>query len=371
MKIFNSGTLLTCMETETKPTFWGGITLKVVYRIAMITLLAALTLQVAAGSATANPALAERREEARRVKAQLDELDRQLALAAEDHNEAAEKHADVTQKINETRSELEKTNARISVLEDYLSASAEAMYRRGPLQFVEVLLSTQDLEEFTSTWMMLEEMNREEAENVGSLKEARAKAERYEAELVVQEAAAAEALSVMAARRASAEGKLADRRRMLQGIEDEIAAIERADRARAEAELRTASTRRSQPRDRNFPAPTRAARSEVVNIAKRYLGTPYKWGGNGPNSFDCSGFTRYVFRQVGVNLPRVSRQQINVGQRVSRQDLQPGDLVFFGRPIHHVGIYVGGGRYIHSPRTGDVVSIDPMTRRDFAGATRP
>ncbi len=346
------------------------MTLKTLYRIAMITLLAALALQVAAGSAVANPALAERREEARRVKTQLDELDRQLALAAEDHNEAAENHAKVTQKIRETRSELEKTNARISVLEEYLSASADAMYRRGPLQFVEVLLSTEDLDEFTSAWKLLEEMNREEAENVGSLKEERAKAERYAAELVVQEAAAAEALGIMAARKASIEGKLADRRRMLQGIEGEIAAIERADRARAEAELRTASFQR-EPRGRNFPPPTRAARSEVIDVARRYLGAPYKWGATGPNSFDCSGFTRFVFRQVGVSLPRISRQQINVGQRVSRQDLEPGDLVFFGRPIHHVGIYVGGGRYIHSPRAGDVVSIDPMTRRDFAGATRP
>jgi cell wall-associated NlpC family hydrolase len=123
--------------------------------------------------------------------------------------------------------------------------------------------------------------------------------------------------------------------------------------------------------NKTFPPPTRAPRSEVVNIAKRYLGAPYRWGASGPNAFDCSGFTSFVYRQVGVSLPRVSRAQINAGQRVSRSDLQPGDLVFFGSPIHHVGIYVGGNSYIHAPRSGDVVKISPLSRRDYAGACRP
>ncbi|MBU4555818.1 MAG: C40 family peptidase, partial [Actinobacteria bacterium] len=75
--------------------------------------------------------------------------------------------------------------------------------------------------------------------------------------------------------------------------------------------------------------------------------------------------------QVGVSLPHSSRAQINAGQRVSKSDLQPGDLVFFGSPIHHVGIYVGGGMYIHAPSTGDVVKISSVSRGDFAGACRP
>lgn len=103
----------------------------------------------------------------------------------------------------------------------------------------------------------------------------------------------------------------------------------------------------------------------------RYLGAPYRWAAAGPNAFDCSGFTMFVYRQVGVSLPHSSRAQIGHGQRVSRGDLQPGDLVFFGSPIHHVGIYVGGGNYIHAPRTGDVVKISSMNRSGYAGACRP
>jgi cell wall-associated NlpC family hydrolase len=102
------------------------------------------------------------------------------------------------------------------------------------------------------------------------------------------------------------------------------------------------------------------------------LGSPYQWAADGPNSFDCSGFTMWVYRQVGVGLPHSSRAQYNVGQRVSRANLKPGDLVFFGRSrIHHVGIYVGGNQYIHAPSTGDVVKVSSLNRTDYVGAVRP
>jgi cell wall-associated NlpC family hydrolase len=78
----------------------------------------------------------------------------------------------------------------------------------------------------------------------------------------------------------------------------------------------------------------------------------------------------FVYAQVGVDLPHSSSGQISCGQRVSRSDLEPGDLVFFGSPIHHVGIYVGGGMMIHAPHTGEVVSIDPISS-DYSGACRP
>lgn len=110
----------------------------------------------------------------------------------------------------------------------------------------------------------------------------------------------------------------------------------------------------------------------VVVYAKKFLGTPYVWGATGPNSFDCSGFVKYVYAHFGVRLPRVSRDQATAGKYVSRSNLQPGDLVFFGRSrIHHVGMYVGNGCYIHAPRTGDVVKISSLSgRSDYATARR-
>ncbi len=280
------------------------------------------------------------------------------------------RHGALAAEMTTTRKRLAATVSRIETLQGYLSVRANSMYRAGPLTFVEVLLGTSDFEEFATTLELLKEINRKEAEDVASLKEERAKAERYQADLAVKEAEAKAVLGTMAARKKAIETKLANRKRMLTGLESEIAAIERAEAARAAATAR-ATVSRAETVERNFPPPARAARSEVVNIARRYLGAPYRWAASGPNAFDCSGFTSFVYRQVGVSLPHSSRAQIGVGQRVSRGDLQPGDLVFFGSPIHHVGIYVGGGSYIHAPRTGDVVKVSSMSRRDYAGATRP
>ncbi len=108
-----------------------------------------------------------------------------------------------------------------------------------------------------------------------------------------------------------------------------------------------------------------------VETAFAYYGIPYLWGGKTPSGFDCSGLMRYVFLQHGVELPHYSGAQFLRGERIAPAALRPGDAVFFGSPIHHVGMYVGGGYFIHAPRTGDFVKIAPLARRqDYAGARR-
>lgn len=108
----------------------------------------------------------------------------------------------------------------------------------------------------------------------------------------------------------------------------------------------------------------------LVAYASNFLGTPYEWGGNGTDTFDCSGFVKYVYAHFGVTLPRVASDQQNVGTPVSKDDLQPGDLVFFGYPAHHVGMYVGNGCFIHAPHTGDVIRISSLEGTDYSGARR-
>jgi cell wall-associated NlpC family hydrolase len=98
----------------------------------------------------------------------------------------------------------------------------------------------------------------------------------------------------------------------------------------------------------------------VVGIAMQFLGVPYVWGGSSPSGFDCSGFVMYVYAQVGVSLPHYTGAQWSMGVPVASGDLQPGDLVFFDG-LGHVGIYIGGGEFIHAPHTGDVVRIDSLS----------
>lgn len=109
---------------------------------------------------------------------------------------------------------------------------------------------------------------------------------------------------------------------------------------------------------------------QIVALAKQYLGTPYVLGGNGPSSFDCSGFTKYIYAQFGYTLNRTATDQLQNGVSVSRDELQPGDLVFFkyntSKPVSHVGIYIGNGEFIHASTNRYVVQIDQMNTGHYA-----
>jgi cell wall-associated NlpC family hydrolase len=119
----------------------------------------------------------------------------------------------------------------------------------------------------------------------------------------------------------------------------------------------------------NIQAPTAAAQA-AVNAALSKLGSAYVYGATGPTNFDCSGLTSWAYKQAGLTLPRTSREQSTFGTAVPRDQLQPGDLVFFYSPVSHVGMYIGDGKMVHAPDTGDVVKISPL-QSQYSGARRP
>jgi cell wall-associated NlpC family hydrolase len=115
----------------------------------------------------------------------------------------------------------------------------------------------------------------------------------------------------------------------------------------------------------------RAARQSAfglraVAFARHLLGVPYRWGGTSPRTgFDCSGFVQFVYRHLGIDLPRTTYSQFDSGRRISREGLEPGDLVFFDG-VGHVGLYVGGGRFIHAPHSGTTVQISSLAGSWYA-----
>jgi cell wall-associated NlpC family hydrolase len=120
----------------------------------------------------------------------------------------------------------------------------------------------------------------------------------------------------------------------------------------------------------NVPAPNGSAQV-AVDTARAQLGKPYVYAGSGPDVFDCSGLTMYAWAAAGVSLPHNAEAQYTALPHVSQSELQPGDLVFFGSPIHHVGIYAGGGTMIEAPYTGVDVRYRSIYRPDYTGAARP
>jgi cell wall-associated NlpC family hydrolase len=108
---------------------------------------------------------------------------------------------------------------------------------------------------------------------------------------------------------------------------------------------------------------------DALRVALTQQGKPYVWGATGPSTYDCSGLVQWAYRQVGVGLPRVSRQQALVGVAVDPKDARPGDLLFFNSPVTHVGIYVGGGKFLEAPQSGDVVKVSNV-RSSLSGVRR-
>ena len=113
-----------------------------------------------------------------------------------------------------------------------------------------------------------------------------------------------------------------------------------------------------------------SAAQTAIRVACQQVGDPYVWGATGPNSFDCSGLMYWAFKKVGITLPRSSTAQSKVGRPVAKGDLQPGDMVFFYTPVHHVGFYAGNGKVLNAVQTGDVVRYTDLSRMHFNSARR-
>ena len=192
-------------------------------------------------------------------------------------------------------------------------------------------------------------------------------------------------VAVRAAARNRIQGRVAAERRLYGSVRSELsqlisqqqaAQLAAAHRARLAAQAQVAAPAGSfgvgDPTGGSVPSGHYAG---VVGIAMQYLGVPYVWGGASPSGFDCSGFVMYVFAQVGISLPHYTVAQWSYPNAVSvpRNELEPGDLVFFAG-LGHVGIYVGNGQFIHAPHTGDVVRIDSLSEgwysSEYDGAKR-
>jgi peptidoglycan DL-endopeptidase CwlO len=304
----------------------------------------------------------------------IDRLETQISTLDEDYNDARLKLASADRQIRELGIAKEEADRRLQELRRTASARAAASYRIGVPDMILVLFGSDNFNDFNRRMGVTSRVGDWESGIMSQLEVANNRSEEKEEELR-KESDRAKALSNSIAKKRSA---LQDRVNEHQRLMDRIAAQERQRAAAAQAATRrgarapsTTPLIRQEPKIDAPPLPGSGNARAALAAGYAKIGTPYSWGAGGPAAFDCSGFTSYAWRAAGVSLPHSSRAQYAATKRVAKEDLQPGDLVFFGNPIHHVGMYVGGGNMIDASTYGRPVAVRSINRRGYVGAGRP
>ncbi|MDP9022653.1 MAG: NlpC/P60 family protein [Actinomycetota bacterium] len=366
----------------------------------------------------------ETRRAASRAAHRLDELARAAELAVESYNEANERLTAVRRQMAEVVAEIQHLETAMQERQDLADGFARRLYRQGLTHQIAVVLDAGDAAEAQTRLTLLRSAAQAQLSVVDALRGDRRVRAAHLARLETVRAEAAAAERSLAGERNRVEGLLATQRGEVEQLRQAVAdaedahaeavrveeerlarqrsereARERAERERVERERiahqahqraqaaareaarrATETTRattppapptRSEPRDPPPPAGDRA--QTAVDAALSQVGKPYRWGAEGPDAYDCSGLTKWAWAKAGVALPHSSRMQYQVTARVPRSDLRPGDLMFFGSPIHHVALYIGNGKVVEAPYSGERVRINDRTvhRSDLVGIGRP
>ncbi|MDX6411363.1 MAG: peptidoglycan DL-endopeptidase CwlO [Gaiellaceae bacterium] len=338
--------------------------------------------------ATGDPGtVAGKQAEAQRIIAQIDSIDRQVSNAVERWNLANVKLAQIGRDLQRSRHELGVSKVNLKLAQAALARQAVSVYTsRDSNSTIEVLLGATSLDDLLGRLDTASRVSDQRSAVVGDVQSFQTNVKRVAARLEHAQSAQQQVVAQRAAERRSIENQLAQRKQLLSSVKSEIEHLRAVEASR---QLQLAQAARSRPSVQpwspaagspgigaavagSVAAAPPSRYGGVVGIAMRYLGTQYVWGGASPSGFDCSGFVMYVYGQMGVSLPHSSYAQYGAGVAVSQSDLQAGDLVFFDG-LGHVGIYIGGGQFIHSPHTGDVVKISSLTgwyASTYVGARR-
>ena len=368
-------------------------------------LVALVVAFVAAGAAAAEPPqISAKRAEAQRVLAQIQELDGELGLAIEAYNGATAELDGIRAARRVNAGHLGVARKNLKVAQRVLSQRLNALYKSDAEDStIGVLLGSNSLGDFLARIDTVNRVATQDSQVLDEIERFKGEVERRGAELKRADRRQQRVVADRASAKQQVEAGLAERQRLLGSIRSEIGRLQAEERARqarliaeAQARLRAAQlvAQNTIQEQTSTPTPEEAAQTfgvsaltpdgesvppparytGVVAIAMQYLGVPYVWGGASPSQgFDCSGFTMYVYAQVGVTLPHYAASQYELGSPVSRDQLEPGDLVFFNG-LGHNGMYIGGDQFIHAPHTGDVVKIsslnDSWYARTWVGARR-
>lgn len=336
--------------------------------IALCSLLVLLVVQ---------PAVADTpRERLARAQERLDELSRDLEIQIEECNLRREQRRAAKGAVADNRRRYEKTEKRLVSVRDERAQVVAQLYKDRSVgqQLAQLTTSADSLTDFAErvTWLDIAQEARTTAFERFTATQDRLTADGDVLRTVRERAEKADA----AAQRSCDETRErveAEEGRVVE-LSAEVERLESAARVRAaDDEANSGSPAAASARaPASAPAPAvSGSAGAAVQFALAQVGKPYAWGGSGPGSYDCSGLTSAAWAAAGVSLPHSSSMQYSATARVSRSALQPGDLLFFGSPIHHVAMYIGNGQRVESPRSGLTVRVVSTDRSDYVGAGRP
>jgi cell wall-associated NlpC family hydrolase len=330
-----------------------------------------------------------KRAEAQQVLGQLQQLDSSLGRAVEQYDLANVKLARIRRDLKENRHELRIAKKNLKTSRRVIASRLVTLYTSDQTSWPEVILGARSLDDMLNRMDGAKSVTSLDADVLKQVQHFNTTVKTSGRRLAAAHAEQKRLVAERAARKIQIESQIAQQHRLLSSIKGEIAHLQ-AEQAARQLQMAVAAQARLSTLHRvsqQQAADTVVGVSAIVpsadvqtaatvvappsthggaaGAALSQLGTPYVWAGSAPGGFDCSGLVMWAYAQVGVALPHSSYAQWGMGVPVSQDQLQPGDLVFFDG-LGHVGIYIGGGQFVHAPHTGDVVKISSLSEGWYA-----
>ncbi|NEC10899.1 glycoside hydrolase [Streptomyces sp. SID8014] len=341
------------------------------------------------------------------VQKKVDRLYREAGTATQKYNAAQERTRTQRAKVDKLLDGVAERADKLNAARGELGAFAAAQYRSGGMSETATLLLADDPQSWFDQSQLMNRLTQRQKAVVDDYRTQQAAAGRERAKAARQLESLTESQRTLKDSKREVQAKLTEARTLLSELtaeekarlaeierkkqaEAERKAKERAKQEEAEREAREAAEEKEREEagsggagsgsgtgtgsggGSTAPGSSYAAKAEkVIAFARAQMGKPYVWGAAGPDSFDCSGLTQAAWKTAGISLPRTTWDQVGIGQKVSVDAAQPGDLVFFYDDISHVGIYIGGGEMIHAPKPGADVRVESIYYMPIHSVVRP
>lgn len=302
------------------------------------------------------------------VQAKVRQLEEEATAAAEGAQEAKVKLATLTKTLNGIKAKAELQGQTVSNLQKSLGTIAVEQYKTGGFGQSFELLFSSDPSLYLSSAGALEAITRRKSAQLRKFETAQQRLNATTLTVNDKVALVAAAQKKLTAQSALAQKKLAEAEKLL----SKLSKAERERLARLAEEEENADQAASLKAAKSANAVSGRA-GVAIKYALKQIGDRYVFGAAGMVTWDCSGLTMRAYQSAGVSLPHSSAAQSRLGKKVSLGALKPGDLLFYGRPVSHVGVYLGGGKMVHAPRTGSRVKVAPsgsLGSKKLVGARR-